>query len=124
MRRSRIADADHHANPVQRGYNVLENLQSLSEHGEIWIAKTGNIRVGPSKILDHTLANRIGDSNEHDGDGASLPLQRQYYIARPGENDIRVQLYQLFRVDHAPFGVSCPANVDLDILTVGPTRLL
>src|SRR5262249_19211509 len=104
--------------------DVFKQLQPFAEQWEVRIAKAGDVTAGAGEILDDTLGDRIGDPHEHDRDAAGLRLQGQDRVGGPGEDDVRIQSYQLLGIDYAALGISRPANVDLDVLAIDPTHLL
>src|SRR5262249_44162368 len=122
-RRSDIPRAGHHADSRRGGCDILEDLQPFAYQGEIWIAEPSDITVRPSETLDDALADRIGDSNEHDWDAPGLPLQGHHHIGGTGKDDIGTQSHEFFGVCDDAFEVATPANVDLDVAAIGPTQL-
>src|SRR5262249_36141087 len=114
---------DHQADPGHRRCDILEDLQPFAYQGEIWIAEPSDIAVRPGEILDDALADRIGDSNEHDRDAPGLPLQGHHHIGGTSKDDIGTQSYEFFGVCNPTFGVATPANVDLDVAAIGPAQV-
>jgi hypothetical protein len=81
--------------------------------------------TGPQKAAQEALSDRIGDSHEHDRQGAAGMLQRGHALGAARQDGIRFERDQFRRVSAIAVDIIlAPPCIDPQTATVAPAQLL
>jgi hypothetical protein len=103
---------------------LFEQLQPLAAHAIFELDKAGGVASRPRQAIDETGTDGIGHDYKHDRYRPCRSQQGPDYRAPIGDDDIRRQRRELPDVLARAFNFArCPADVDLDVATFGPSQL-
>jgi hypothetical protein len=105
--------------------DIFEELQPFHADAVFKIGKAGGIAAWPRQALDEAGTDRIRGQREYDRHGAGCLEQRAHGHAAGCKNGVRRERHQFRGVTANALGIAhAPADVDLQVATVGPTQLL
>ena len=96
--------------------DLLEYLNPLAAQRRLDVDEPGDVAAGTRQAFDESAPDRIGNDEEHDGDGFGFALERGDDLRRVSDLHIRLQGDQLFRKNtHAIDIGGGVADLDLDV---------
>jgi hypothetical protein len=115
---------EHEGNAPEGRCDFLEQAKPFAADREFVGAEAGDVTNGSGKACDKALLDRVGYLNKHDGHCAGRLCNRRQVCCGSDEDHVRHLTNQLGRVDARERGISgVPADIDVDVLAFGPSRL-
>src|SRR5204862_8023070 len=109
---------------AHRGRDLLKNLQPFPSDRGFKAVEASNVALRMREVCDESASNRIGHLGENDRDSAGDRLQRRHCRICVGDDYIWSKRYQFRGRGACALDVSFGEPViDLNIATVGPTKL-
>src|SRR5262249_29367085 len=116
---------EHRGGPRDFGRHSLEQLQHLSEYGELHVSEPGDVAPRMRQIGNEALPDRLDYRCKNDGYGAGLLPQRSHDGAAVGQDHFGVCLNHLCHESPHTLGIAeGPTSVDAKIAAFRPTELL
>jgi len=77
----------HHRHAGHRRHDLLEHLKPFAGKGMLEDGEAGDVAARPRETRDKTVADRIGDLDEHDRDSLGLPVRRREHRCGACQDD-------------------------------------